>query len=188
MVKALGILIKTLMIISSIIIKCSQNYCIMTTVKPKYCFMSGRTWCKQRNKQKGGMAVTKTITFVTNQYSCDRIIHSARIIADETNTDLIVVGILDNEYELDSEVIDYLFILSKKNKATMRLLFSDDKTVVMTEAISQLDCANVVTGMPNSNESVLYKLWNMFPAKDFYTVDTSGEIIEVASKCKNVNA
>lgn len=132
--------------------------------------------------------LAKTVTFVTNQYSCDRIICAARIIADETGTDLIVVGILDNEYELDPEVIDYLFVLSKKNKATMRLLFSDDKTAVMTDAISNPDCTNVVTGMPNNNESVLYKIWNMFPAKNFHTVDTTGEIIEVASKSKNVTA
>lgn len=127
------------------------------------------------------MMLAKTIAFVTNQYSCDRIICSARVVADETSTDLVVVGVLDSEYELNPEIIDYLFGLSKKNKATMRLLFSEDKTMVMTDAISHNDCKNVVTGMPCSNESVLYKLWKMFPARSFYTVDTDGEIIEVAS-------
>lgn len=126
--------------------------------------------------------MAKTLAFVTNQYSCDRIIYSARVVADETNTDLIVVGILDSEYELDPEVIDYLFVLSKKNKATMRLLFTEDKTGVMAEAISQNECKNVVSGMPNSSDSVLYKLWKMFPAKDFYVVDATGEIVEVAAK------
>ena len=124
--------------------------------------------------------MSKTITFVTNQYSCDRIICSARVVADKTKTDLIVVGILDSEYELDPQVIDYLFNLSKKNKATMRLLFTEDKVGVMQEAVGQHDCKNVVTGMPSSNESVLYKLWKQYPAKDFYTVDISGEIVEVA--------
>lgn len=124
--------------------------------------------------------LAKTITFVTNQYSCDRIINSAKVIADETNTDLIVVGVLDSEYELDPEIIDYLFMLSKKNKATMRLFFSEDKTGVMTEAISQYGCKNVVTGMPSNSESVLYKLWKLFPGKSFYTADESGEIVEVA--------
>lgn len=134
------------------------------------------------------MILAKTVTFVTNQYSCDRIIHSAKVVADETNTDLVVVGILDNEYELDPEVVDYLFVLSKKYRATMRLLFSNDKTLVMTDAISRPDCQNIVTGMPNSSESVLYKLWNMFPAKSFYTVDAGGEVVEVASKSKRVTA
>ncbi len=121
-----------------------------------------------------------TLAFVTNQYSCDRIICAARTVADDTNTDLVVVGVLDSEYKLDPEVVDYLFNLSKKNKAMMRLLFSEDKTGVMTEAISQYDSRNIVTGMPNSSSSVLYKIWKMFPAKKFFTVDSSGELVEVA--------
>jgi hypothetical protein len=62
----------------------------------------------------------------------------------------------------------------------MRLLFSEDKTGVMTEAIAQYDSRNIVTGMPRSNDSVLYKIWKMFPAKQFFTVELSGELIEVA--------
>jgi K+-sensing histidine kinase KdpD len=122
----------------------------------------------------------KTLAFVTNQYSCDRIIRAARTVADETETDLVVVGVLDSEYTLDPEVVDYLFSLSKKNKAVMRLLFSEDKTGVIIEAIAQYESKNIVTGMPSSNESVLYKIWKMFPAKQFFTVELSGDIIEVA--------
>ena len=124
----------------------------------------------------------KTLAFVTNQYSCDRIIRAARTVADETETDLVVVGVLDSEYTLDPEVVDYLFSLSKKSKAVMRLLFSEDKTGVMTEAIAQYESTNIVTGMPRSNDSVLYKIWKMFPAKQFFTVDISGELVEVAKK------
>ena len=125
--------------------------------------------------------MAKTITFVTNQYSCDRLICAARKIADDTQTELIVVGILDSEYALDPQVIDYLFVLSKQNKATMRLLFSEDKQGVMVEAIAQHECQHIVTGMPASSDSVLYHIWKMFPRKKFHTVDVSGEIIEVAS-------
>lgn len=124
--------------------------------------------------------MAKTIAFVTNQYSCDRLICAARKIADESATELIVVGILDSEYALDPQVIDYLFMLSKKNKATMRLLFSEDKQDLMVETISQYECRHVVTGMPNSADSVLYAIWKMFPHKKFHTVDVSGEIFEVA--------
>lgn len=128
--------------------------------------------------------MTKTVTFVTNQYSCDRIIYSARVVADETNTELVVVGVLDSEYELDPEVVDYLFVLSKKNNATMRLVFSEDKMGVMREIISAHDCGNVVTGMPSNNKSVLYDLWKEYPVKKFFTVDTSGELVEVASSLR----
>lgn len=125
--------------------------------------------------------MAKTITFVTNQYSCDRIIYAARVVGDETQTELQVVEVLDSEYELNPQAIDYLFLLSKNNKATMRIVFSDDKFGIMRECIEQYDVENVVTGMPSSNQSVLYTLWKAFPDKRFYTVDQNGELVEVAS-------
>ncbi|MDR2933215.1 MAG: hypothetical protein LBV27_08930 [Oscillospiraceae bacterium] len=133
----------------------------------------------------------KTITFVTNQYSCDRIIYAAREIADETKTELIVVEILDSEYELNPPAVDYLFKASKRNKATMRMLFCEDKMKSMMEVISQYDCKHVVTGMPDSNQSILYRLWKEFPEKGFFTVDSNGQIVEVASnipETSNINA
>lgn len=124
--------------------------------------------------------MAKTVTFVTNQYSCDRIIYSARVVADETASDLVVVGIMDSEYTLNPEVVDYLFVLSKKNQATMRLIFSEHKTEVMRDIVAGYDCQHVVTGMPSSNQSVLYDLWKEYPEKQFYTVDTEGDLVEVA--------
>lgn len=125
--------------------------------------------------------MVKTITFVTNQYSCDRIIDTARTVADQTKTDLLVVGVMDSEYELDPEVVDYLFRLSKKNRATMRLIFTEDKKAVMREILLGCENSTIVTGMPSSNQSVLYEFWKSFPQTRFYTVDLSGELIEVAS-------
>lgn len=124
--------------------------------------------------------MSKTVTFVTNQYSCDRIIYSARVVADQTKTDLVVVGILDSEYEINPEVVDYLFVLSKKNQATMRLVFSENKMGVMRDIIGAYDHSNIVTGMPSNNQSVLYRMWKDFPDKKFFTVDTSGELVQVA--------
>ncbi len=124
--------------------------------------------------------MTKTVTFVTNQYQCDRIICAARTIADKRQSELVVVGVLDSEYELNPQVIDYLFNLSKQNRATMRLIFTELKLEALRDTIRQHDCQYVVTGMPSSNSSVLYSLWKDFPNKHFYTVDTTGEVIEVA--------
>ena len=124
--------------------------------------------------------MAKTIVFVTNQVKCDRIIHAARKVSEKTKTELNVLEVLDSEYELNPEAVDYLFMLSKQVKATMRIVFSGDKLEVMREIISQYDCRNIVTGMPSSNESALYGLWKEFPDKRFYTVDEGGELVEVA--------
>jgi hypothetical protein len=122
----------------------------------------------------------KTVAFVTNQYRCDRLIHAAKKIADQTGSELMIVGVLDCEYALDPEAVDYLFNQSRENHATMRLLFTGDKAEVLREITAGYDVDFVVTGMPHSHHSVVYDLWRKFPQKNFYTVDYSGELIEVA--------
>lgn len=123
----------------------------------------------------------KTIAFVTNQYSCDRIIYAAREVAGRTKTELVVVEIMDSEYPLNPTAVDYLFQASKRNKATMRILFTEDKASSMKETISQYDYRYVITGMPDSCDSILYELWKRFPEKEFFAVDLNGQIVEVAS-------
>lgn len=123
----------------------------------------------------------KTIAFVTNQYSSDRIIDSARLIADQTQTELVVVQILDSEYKLDPQAVDYLFNSSKKNKATMRVIFTETKVKAMREIIALFDSRHILTGMPSSNDSVLYRLWKQFPEKNFYTIDPEGKVVDVAN-------
>ena len=124
----------------------------------------------------------KTIAFATNQHQCDRLIRAAYQIACKTGSQLLIVGVSDSEYALDPQAADYLFTEAKKYKSTMRMLFTEDKTKSMREIISQPDSLNIVTGMPGCHNSVLYDLWRDFPDKDFYTVDSSGEVIEVATK------
>jgi hypothetical protein len=94
----------------------------------------------------------------------------------------MVVGVLDCEYVLDPKAVDYLFMKSKEHKATMRLLFTDDKIDAMREIIAQFDLCNIITGMPQNHNSVVYDLWREFPDKSFYTVDSDGELVEVAMK------
>jgi hypothetical protein len=126
--------------------------------------------------------MSKTIVFVTNQHRCDRLISAAHRVSGETGSELTVVGVLDCEYVLDPKAVDYLFIKSKEHKATMRLLFTDDKIDAMRKITAQFDVQNIITGMPQSHDSVVYDLWREFPDKSFFTVDCDGELIEVAMK------
>ena len=122
----------------------------------------------------------KTIAFVTNQFTSDRIILSARELADQTRTELVVVEILDSEYELDPQAVDYLYTISKKNKAIMRIMFTEDKIGSMRDIIDQEDNKCILTGLPATNDSVLYALWKDYPKKMFYTVDPDGRLNAVA--------
>lgn len=126
----------------------------------------------------------KTIAFVTNQYCCDRIIRAANMIACQTQTELLVVSIMDSEYPLDPQVVDSLFTIAKQNNATMRLIFTEDKLLVMRDMIRDFSTQHILTGMPSSHNSVLYTMWKDFNEKQFYTVATDGEIVEVASNTR----
>ena len=126
--------------------------------------------------------MSKTIAFVTNQHRCDRLISAAYKLSDKTGSELMVVGVLDCEYVLDPKAVDYLFMKSKEYKATMRLLFTDDKIDAMREITAQFDAQRIITGMPQSHSSVVYDLWREFSDKSFYTVDSGGELVEVATK------
>ena len=129
-----------------------------------------------------------TIAFVTNQYSCDRLIYAAKEVADRTNTELVILEVLNSEYDLNPQAVDYLFRLSKKNKATMRMLFTENTKRSLLKAISHSDCKYVLTGMPGSNHSILYDLWKKFPEKEFFAVDENGMVMEVANgKKEQVN-
>ena len=125
--------------------------------------------------------MTKTMVFVTNQFSCDRLIFAAQKVAERSQTKLDIVQILDNEYALDPAAIEYLFMLAKKANATMRLVSAQDKVELMKSVIVAKDVQHVVTGMPNSHKSILYDLWKEFPGKNFHVVDETGELIGVAS-------
>jgi len=125
--------------------------------------------------------MAKTLVFVTNQFSCDRIIYAASIVAEKTKTELHIVEILDSEYDLNPQAIDYLFMQAKKVNATMRLISAPDKLDLMKKTIFPPDVHHIVTGMPNSHQSVLYDLWKQFSGKAFYVVDATGELIDVAS-------
>ncbi|MCL2057031.1 MAG: hypothetical protein FWH02_07445 [Oscillospiraceae bacterium] len=122
----------------------------------------------------------RTIAFVTNQFASDRIILAAKELADQTRTGLDVVEILDLEYELDPAAVEYLHTLSRKNKAIMKIMFTEDKIGSMREIISHKDSKCILTGLPATNDSVLYTLWKDYPNKMFYTVDHDGRISAVA--------
>jgi Mg2+/Co2+ transporter CorC len=123
--------------------------------------------------------MAKTVILVTNQCSCDRIIYAARIVADETQTELNIIEVLDSEYVLNPQAIDYLFVLAKQNNAVMRIVMAEDKLAVIRDTIAARDVAHVVTGMPSSHNSILYDLWKEFPEKRFHVVDETGEIVEI---------
>ncbi|WRS26157.1 hypothetical protein U6B65_07265 [Oscillospiraceae bacterium MB08-C2-2] len=130
----------------------------------------------------------KTVVFITNQFSCDRIIQAAREVADQTETQLVILSFLDSEYDLNPQAIEYLYDRAKKSRASATFLFSPNRLEHMTKTVGQFDSVNIITGMPGGSESVLYKLWEQFPEKSFFIVDAEGCLTPVSTQLKRKSA
>jgi K+-sensing histidine kinase KdpD len=122
----------------------------------------------------------KTLARVTNPCSCDRIISAASILAERDENDLVVVCIIDEEFALNAEAVEYLFGLAKKHEAAMRLIFSANKEESIYDVLENCGCSSIITGMPGGGTSILYKLWKDYCELEFYVVDLEGQIVEVA--------
>ena len=124
---------------------------------------------------------SSTIVCVTDQMNCDRIIKRGRDIADKTNTNLYVIHI-DSGKERDTTAIEHLFDVSKQNKAVMNIFYNNDVLDTIMDCIKEFDAVNVVSGMPQTIDSILNKLWVSMPHIDYYMIGINGDITLVSSK------
>ncbi|MEG2295459.1 MAG: hypothetical protein RSB96_01800 [Oscillospiraceae bacterium] len=127
----------------------------------------------------------KTIVCVTDQLNCERIIKSSKLLAHISNTSLDVISIVNPlKEQFNPQAIEYLFEVSKKNGATMSVIYHDDFKKAIHNFIKNNKPINVITGIPSGENSVLYKLWNKFNNINFFIVDNDGMLQEVTYKIK----
>ena len=124
----------------------------------------------------------KTIVLVTNQSSSGRIIEAGRLVADRAETELSVLEVLDYDYTLDPEAVNYLFELAKKSGAALRMIFANQKVAAIREALQDQEVKHVLTGLPEGRQSILYSLWQLFPNIDFFIVGSSREPLMVNTR------
>lgn len=86
---------------------------------------------------------------VTDQYSCDRIIKTAKKIADRYDVDLRVLSVLKptRNYESVSDCIEYLYQVSKEAGADMTVLFNSDAPKAAAQFARENNISRIVTGM-----------------------------------------
>jgi len=117
-------------------------------------------------------AVTPTtVVCVTDQFSCERLIHVGRRIADMSGTSLVVVSSGKLSPSLNHEALDHLFSVSKEYGADMDVFYSDTPFETLLSFLQGSGAQHVVTGMPQEENSILKLLWERFPQIHFYTVD-----------------
>lgn len=123
-----------------------------------------------------------TAVLVTNQFQCERLIQAGRSVADISKTELIVLNVQSNEYPANPDAIQYLFNISSQNEATMNVMYAEDIFKTIVQYLKDNKTAYVVTGMPQTHDSVLHRIWNKFSRVTFFVVDEKGTLHEVTDK------
>ncbi len=123
-----------------------------------------------------------TAVLVTNQFQCERLIQAGRSVADISKTELIVLNVQSNEYPANPDAIQYLFNISSQNEATMNVMYAEDIFKTIVQYLKDNKTAYVVTGMPQTQDSVLHRIWNKFSHVTFFVVDEKGTLHEVTDK------
>lgn len=115
-----------------------------------------------------------TMVLVTDQFQCERLIVAGSELARQNGTVLEVVNIANPKVTQNPQAIEFLFQISKENDATMMVHYSDEPAKFLSAMLKENMPACVVSGMPQSVDSLLHKLWTRFLTIAFYTVDESG--------------
>ena len=132
--------------------------------------------------QKG---LAKTVVLVTNQFKCERIIKSGKVLSDLTGTELLVLSVQSNEFPQNPDAINHLFDVSTKSGAVMNVMYSENVEKAIMQYIKQQKPKNVISGMPRGSGSILEKLWSKFQSVSFFTVDEEGKLSEVTNRRAN---
>ncbi len=123
-----------------------------------------------------------TAVLVTNQFQCERLIQAGRRVANISKTELIVLNVQSNEYPANPEAIQYLFNISSQNDAMMNVMYAEDIFKTISQYLKDNKTAYVVTGMPQTQNSVLHRIWNRFPLINFFVVGEDDSLKEVIDK------
>ncbi len=122
-----------------------------------------------------------TMVCVTNQFSCERIIKAGRVIADLTNTQLNIISISAAKYPPNPLAMEHLYRISRENGGVMQVEYAEDPFKALISYIKSNKISNVITGVPQDEDSVLYQLWGKFTHLTFFTVDDQGQLQEARS-------
>lgn len=139
---------------------------------------------EQMMQQRVLRPVYNTVVCVTDQRRCDRIIRAGRALADISNTGLLVVNVVRPDSVQDVESMEYLFNVSKQNRAEMTLLYSDDVAKALIRFVKENKTSNLLTGIPNEGDSVTTKIWKRFTHLTFFVVEKDGSLREVINPAR----
>ena len=145
---------------------------------------------------KGGDKIMKenrssVLACVTSQYDCDRIIKTAKKIADDCDCELRVLSILKptGNYTTVSDQIEYLYLVSKESGADMTVLFHDDAPSAAAGFAKENNAIRIVTGMHDGGDESFLVMFNKLAPKTPITMVAKDNMVysmELCSECAPV--
>lgn len=105
---------------------------------------------------------SSVLACVTGQYDCDRIIKTAKQIADDYNCELRVLSVLKPRQNLAkvSDRIEYLYNVSKEFGADMTILFEEDAPKATADFVKKNNVCRIVSGMHDGGENSFLVMFN----------------------------
>ncbi len=116
---------------------------------------------------------------VTGQFDCDRIIKTAKEIADDCGGELRVLSVLKptNDYSNISEQIEYLYIVAKKSGADMTVLFDSNAAKAAARFAQENNVQRIVTGMHGGKRgSFIIDFNRLRPATPISMISKDGRV------------
>ncbi len=120
-----------------------------------------------------------TVVCVTDQLRCDRIIRSGRVVANMTDTDLVVINVCTPARQNDPAAMEYLFRVAADYGGEMAVLYSDAVAKAIARYIKGHRVGYLVTGVPQPSDSVIMGIWRKFTHITYFIVEEGGELCEV---------
>ena len=122
---------------------------------------------------------------VTSQYDCDRIIGTAKQIADSEDCELRVLSVLEptTDYRSVCDKIEYLYMVSKENDADMTVLFNSDAAAATADFVNKNNVHRIVTGMHDGGSESFLVMFNRYSPDVAITMVAKDEKIYSMEVC-----
>lgn len=121
----------------------------------------------------------KTIVLVTNQFRCERLIRAGKTLSMLYGTELVVFCVQSSHFPQNPLALEHLYNVSKAGGAVMNIAYSDEPQKKIISFLKHQRVKNVISGNPESADSLLHKIWRKFTHINFFTVDEAGSAHEV---------
>lgn len=129
---------------------------------------------------------SSVLACVTGQYNCDRIIKTAKQIADDCDCELRVLSVLKqtSDFSKTADQIEYLYLVSKSVGADMTVLFENDAPKAAAEFVENNNVMRIVTGMHDGKDDSFIIRFNQLSPETSISMISKDDMVYSLDLCR----